>query len=91
MADDDAFLVDLGLLGYEEAWAFQKQVWELRVQDRIPDTLILVEHPPVITLGKSGRTTNLLLPEAELQRRGIGSFVSSGAATLAASMKPLVT
>jgi lipoyl(octanoyl) transferase len=74
MANDEACLIDLGLLNYEEAWAFQKQVWELRVQERIPDTLILVEHPPVITLGKSGKTANLLLPEAELQSRGVGIF-----------------
>jgi lipoyl(octanoyl) transferase len=67
----EALIVDLGLLGYEQAWAFQKQVWQMRVDEQIPDTLLLVEHPPVITLGKSGKASNLLLPEAELKRRAV--------------------
>ena len=46
----------------------------MRVEGRIPDTLLLVEHPPVITLGKSGKAANLLLSEDELARRGIGLF-----------------
>ena len=69
-----AVVVDLGLLGYEQAWALQKQVWQMRVDEKIPDTLLLVEHPPVITVGKSGKSSNLLLSEAELKRRGVDLF-----------------
>ena len=68
---DKTFLLDLGKMPYGEAWRLQKQVWQLRVENRIPDTLILVEHPAVITLGKSGKASNLLVSEDELKRRGI--------------------
>jgi lipoyl(octanoyl) transferase len=67
-------LLDLGMMPYGAAWELQKQVWQLRVEGRIPDTLILVEHPPVITLGKSGKASNLLVPEDELKRRGVELF-----------------
>lgn len=71
---DKTFLLDLGKMPYGEAWKLQKQVWQLRVENRIPDTLILVEHPAVITLGKSGKANNLLVSEDELKRRGIELF-----------------
>ena len=41
----------LGLIGYDEALALQKDLVEERRADRIPDLLLLLEHPPVITLG----------------------------------------
>lgn len=66
-----ALLLDLGRIGYGAAWGLQKHIWQLRVADRIPDALILVEHPHVITLGKSGRPQNLLVSEPELKRRGV--------------------
>ena len=71
---DKTLLLDLGKMPYGEAWDLQKQVWQLRVENRIPDTLILVEHPAVITLGKSGKASNLLVSEEELTRRGIELF-----------------
>ena len=69
-----ALLLDLGLTPYKEAWELQKRIWQLRVEEKIPDTLILVEHPPVITLGKSGKADNLLVTEDELKARGIELF-----------------
>jgi lipoyl(octanoyl) transferase len=71
---DKTFLLDLGKMPYGEAWQLQKQVWQLRVENRIPDTLILVEHPAVITLGKSGKASNLLVSEDELKQRGVELF-----------------
>ena len=47
---------------------------EQRIQDRVPDTLILVEHPPVVTLGRGKTTVNLLLTPRELAERGIDFF-----------------
>jgi lipoyl(octanoyl) transferase len=41
----------LGLIGYDEALALQKELVEERRADRVPDLLLLLEHPPVITLG----------------------------------------
>ena len=41
----------LGLIGYDEALALQRELVEERRVDRVPDLLLLLEHPPVITLG----------------------------------------
>ncbi len=45
-------LLDLGLRDYAEVWSLQRKLLELRVRKAIPDTLILVEHPHVFTVGK---------------------------------------
>lgn len=41
-----------GLIGYEEAWALQREIHARRVADEIPDTCLLLEHPPVFTAGR---------------------------------------
>jgi lipoyl(octanoyl) transferase len=61
----------LGRVRYGEAHALQEQLVEARVAGRVGDTLLLVEHPPVVTLGRSAKAENLLLPREELERRGI--------------------
>jgi lipoyl(octanoyl) transferase len=66
----------LGLVPYEEALAMQRQLVEERRADAIPDQLLLVEHPPVLTLGvrgDGGRSHILATPEA-LAARGIDVF-----------------
>lgn len=45
-------LLDLGLRDYVEVWNLQRKLLELRAKKTIPDTLILVEHPHVFTVGK---------------------------------------
>jgi len=45
----------LGLVDYEEAWALQREVHARRVTGEGPDTLLLLEHPPVYTAGKRTR------------------------------------
>jgi len=42
----------LGLIGYEQAWAYQRDLHERRTQGLIPDTLLLLEHPSVYTAGR---------------------------------------
>jgi len=44
----------LGVVGYEEALALQRQLVEERRAERVPDLLLLLQHPPVITLGVKG-------------------------------------
>ena len=44
---------DLGLRDYLEIWDYQKELVDARIAGRIPDTLLLVEHPHVITRGRS--------------------------------------
>lgn len=64
-------LIDLGVRGYREVWDLQKEIHEKRVEKKIPDTLILVEHKPVITMGKSGQDTNVLYPIEILKEKGV--------------------
>lgn len=61
----------LGLVPYAEAWELQKQLAAQRAAGHIPDTLLLLEHPPTYTLGRGGHAANLLLDEAQLAARGI--------------------
>lgn len=77
---------DLGRIDYQQAWDLQTQLHKNLVDNKLahrhlqPKTypqahqLLLCEHPPVFTLGKSGSMQNLLLSEAELTERGIQFF-----------------
>ncbi len=64
----------LGSVPYEEGLALQRERVEARRAGAAPDALLLLEHPPVITLGRSARPENLRATPAELERRGIGLF-----------------
>ena len=55
-----AHLVDLGTREFGEVWAHQRELLTARQKDEIPDTLLLVEHPHVITAGRSAHKENLL-------------------------------
>ena len=63
--------MDWGLEPYGRILALQQELVSARKAGRIPDVLLMGEHTPVITLGRNARRENLLLPEAELQRRGV--------------------
>ncbi len=66
----------LGTIGYQDALNLQSQLVEDRKQGRIPDQLLLLEHPAVITLGvrtRSDRTHVLASPES-LAAQGVGLF-----------------
>jgi lipoyl(octanoyl) transferase len=62
---------DLGRLEYGQAFELQCALVEKRQRGLIPDQLLIVEHPHVITLGRSGRIENLLASEDVLRRAGI--------------------
>lgn len=64
-------VLDLGLCPYGKAWEIQKQLHADRLAGNIPDTLILVEHPHVYTLGKNADARHLLASENYLKSRGI--------------------
>lgn len=61
----------LGRIAYDEAWELQKDLVAERAEEPRPDRLLLLEHLPVYTLGRSGRLENLLLDEAEREGEGI--------------------
>lgn len=66
----------LGVVGYQDALDLQASLVEERKQDRIPDQLLLLEHPPVITLGVRTRNdrTHVLASDASLASQGVGLF-----------------
>jgi lipoate-protein ligase B len=63
---------DLGRVDYQAALRLQDELVEARFRDEIPDTLLLLEHPPVITLGRRGSLEDVYVSVDELQRQGIG-------------------
>jgi lipoate-protein ligase B len=64
-------VVDLGRLAYAEALAIQDELVEARLRGDAPDTLLLVEHPPVITLGRRGSLGDVLTSAAQLAQQAI--------------------
>jgi lipoyl(octanoyl) transferase len=66
----------LGTVRYDEALALQRSLVEERKADRIPDTLLLLEHPPVITLGVrgDGGRANIVATTSRLAELGIEVF-----------------
>ena len=61
----------LGRVDYDVALGWQRALLEARSRDAIADTLLLVEHPPVITLGRRASYDDILAEPAELAARGI--------------------
>ena len=67
---------DLGYIDYEEALAIQTTAFNsllaAKAEQRVEENLLFFcEHQPVLTIGKSGKDSNLLIPEELLQKRGI--------------------
>jgi lipoate-protein ligase B len=65
------WLINLGHAPYLEVLDLQRELVKLRQEERIPDTLLLVEHEPVITLGRGGSTSNILASSEQLASQGI--------------------
>ena len=64
-------LHNLHLVTYENGMKLQQKLVELRQRDEIDDQLLLLEHPPVITLGRSGDRGNLLASSQALEANGV--------------------
>lgn len=62
---------DCGVAEYREVLALQQRLQEQRREGQAPDTVLVVEHPPVITLGARKSSNKLLASPDELARRGI--------------------
>ncbi len=63
---------DLGVLDYDAAWSLQKQLAADRISGALAhDTLLLVQHPPVVTLGRSTKPGNLLASADFLEANGV--------------------
>jgi lipoate-protein ligase B len=71
----ELWVVRLGRTGYEEALEYQREVARQRITGAIPrDVLLLVEHPPVVTLGRSSKQKNLVSSPEFLASRGVELF-----------------
>jgi lipoyl(octanoyl) transferase len=58
-----AYLLNLGVTPYREAWDLQRSLAAAVSQGAIPDTVVMLEHPPVITLGRRAEEAELHVPE----------------------------
>jgi lipoyl(octanoyl) transferase len=61
----------LGRVDYSEALRLQQELVALRTAGRVPNVLLLLEHPPVLTLGRNARRANVLASDELLAQRGV--------------------
>jgi lipoyl(octanoyl) transferase len=64
-------ILNLGRCDYATALRLQETLVELRKQNRIPNVLLFVEHPPVLTLGRNAHQTNIIASRELLASRGV--------------------
>ncbi len=67
-------VLDLGLMDYRKAYQLQREVLSQRKLGLAEDTLIILEHLPVITFGRRGRIEDLLVDDKNLARKGISFY-----------------
>ena len=77
-----ARVLDLGRREYGDVWSLQRELVAARQRGEVPDTLILVEHPDVITLGRGTHRENLIapgdIPIFEIERGGDVTYHGPG-------------
>lgn len=71
MSEGYVHLLELGRVSYAEGLGVQRRVVEARKAGRIGDTLLLLEHPPVLTLGRNSHRENVLASDDFLRARGV--------------------
>lgn len=64
-------VIDLGTINYDEALSIQERLLKLRQENQVGDTLLILEHEPVITIGKRGNQSNILVPRKFLTGHGV--------------------
>jgi len=74
LVDRRGYIIDVGLMDYQKAWELQHQLWERRVKDELPDMLLILEHPHVITLGRRGNRSHLVASSEVLEEMKIPLF-----------------
>jgi len=79
-----AYVLELGLVPYREAWDLQRSLAGAVSQGAIPDTVIFLEHPPVVTVGKRTEPGELHVPDnaevdvVETNRGGKSTYHAPG-------------
>lgn len=69
-------ILQLGTINYTNGLRLQQQLVELRKQEKIGDVLLLLEHTPVITLGRNAKASNVIASSDLLEKRGVELFES---------------
>ncbi len=67
-------VIQLGTVDYATALLLQRKLVDMRKEARIGDVLLLLEHPPVITLGRNAKKANVVAPAEVLGQRGVEVF-----------------
>lgn len=67
-------VLHLGLVPYATAVQLQRTLMDLRKAGRVENTLLLLEHPPVITLGRNAKLSNVIAPPEFLAQKGVELF-----------------
>lgn len=65
------WVLNLGKIGYRQALRLQEKLHQERVNGTVPDLLLVVEHPPTITIGRSGLASDILVSRRLLNEQGI--------------------
>jgi len=65
------WVLEPGRLAYDQAWDLMLGLVDKKAGSRQPQVLILLEHPPVLTLGRRAQEQDILVPHQELERQGI--------------------
>jgi lipoate-protein ligase B len=68
------YLVDIDLIEYRTAWDFQRELIAAKIKSDLPDILILLEHNPVITLGRRGNRQHIRASPEALIAEGINIY-----------------
>jgi len=71
------WVCNLGLIPCKESEELQRRLIKLRHEGRIDDTLLLLEHPPTVTMGRFASPNNILVTKNELKQRGISLHSSN--------------
>ena len=72
---EKVYLADyLGVVSYEPALKLQQRLVQARAEGKIPDVLLLLQHPPVLTIGRFRGEEDIILPRETLEQRGIAVF-----------------
>jgi lipoate-protein ligase B len=73
----ECLLCRLGRITYPDAIALQQKLVQDRFEEKTGDVLLLLEHPPTITLGRFAKSENILIPPDKLAEKGIAIHTSN--------------
>jgi lipoate-protein ligase B len=64
-------LIDLALIEYSQCLDIQKRIVQRKILEGGPDVLLILEHPPTVTLGVRGKASDLIISPKEMSKRGV--------------------